>query len=326
VARVLGESRGGAAKVRFVVVVPVVRAAGGLLVRSQPEGKLEVALVHRPAYDDWTFPKGKLLVGEREEHAALREVEEETGMRCRLERALGSTKYRDHRDRPKVVHYWVMRALDGHFEPTKEVDQLQWLTMNRAMDVLTYDHDRGLLKGLADALQFGGSTKARNRHGRATLRGQTTAAIFLVRHAKAENRSEWQDSDDDRPLTKGGRRQADGLVERLAAFSIARAISSASTRCKQTIEPLCAARRLKMETSNSLAEGTDTDEALDFVNACADKPTVLCSHGDVVGDVMTHLVREGIAFESDVRWEKGSTWVLEHDGEQFLYGRYIPPP
>jgi len=175
-------------------------------------------------------------------------------------------------------------------------------------------------------LHSDGMTKARNRQGRATLRGQTVAAIYLVRHATAENRSAWKTHDDERPLSKGGRRQADGLSERLAAFSIARAISSPSARCKQTIEPLCAARRLKMEVSTSLAEGTDTDEVVDFVNACADRPSVLCSHGDAVGDVMTLLPREGLAVESDVRWEKGSTWVLEHDGEQFLYGRYIPPP
>jgi 8-oxo-dGTP diphosphatase len=303
----------------------VIRAAGGVLVRSQPAGGLEVAIVHRPAYDDWTFPKGKLQAGEREEHAALREVEEETGMRCRIERALGTTKYHDHRDRPKVVHYWLMRALDGHFQPTKEVDQLDWLPVNSAVDTLSYDHDRVLLRGL-DELTTAGSTTARSRRGRATLRAKMTGAVYLLRHAKAENRSEWKGDDDLRPLSKRGRRQADELVGRLAAFSIERVISSSSIRCKQTVEPLCQARGLKLETSTSLAEGTDTDEVLDFVATCRDKPTVLCSHGDIVGDVITFLVREGLALESDLRWEKGSTWVLEHDGETFLYGRYLPAP
>ena len=304
---------------------PVVRAAGGVLVRSQSNGKLEVAVVHRPAYDDWTFPKGKLQVGEREEHAALREVEEETGMRCRIERALGTTKYRDHRDRPKVVHYWVMRALDGHFKPTKEVDKLDWLALDHALDMLSYDHDRVLLNGLYDTAAIGVTT-ARNRQGRATLRGKTTGALYLVRHAKAQNRSDWTADDDLRPLNKRGRKQAEELVARLSAFSIERVVSSPTLRCTQTVEPLCKARGLKVETSPSLAEGTDTDEVLDFVNSCASKPTVLCSHGDIVGDVLTFLVRDGLALESELRWEKGSTWVLEHDGETFLYGRFLPAP
>lgn len=309
----------------------VIRAAGGVLERSRPDGTLEIAVVHRPAYDDWTLPKGKLQMGEREEHTALREVEEETGMRCRIERALGTTKYRDHRDRPKVVHYWVMRALDGHFQPTKEVDALEWVTIPAAMDLLSYDHDRALIEALADRsgrlyVDRNGSTKARNRQGRATLRG-TTNSLYLVRHAKAENRADWDGDDDDlRPLSKAGRKQAEELVTRLAAFSIARVISSPPLRCKQTVEPLCQARELKLEVSASLAEGTDTDEVLEFVEACVAKPTVLCSHGDIIGDALTYFVREGLALESELRWGKGSAWVLEHDGETFLYGRYIPAP
>lgn len=325
-AKALGPALRGTKAAESLAINTVVRAAGGVLAREQPGGELEVAVVHRPAYDDWTFPKGKLQVGEREEHAALREVEEETGMRCRIERALGTTKYRDHRDRPKVVHYWVMRALDGHFQPTKEVDKLDWLPVPRALDTLSYDHDRVLLRGLAATTNSDGSTKARSRQGRATLRSQITGAVYLVRHAKAENRHDWKGDDDLRPLTKGGRRQATELVTRLAAFSIARVISSPSGRCKETVEPLCAARGLKLETSTSLAEGTDTDEVLDFVRSLVDRSSVLCTHGDVVGDVISFLVREGLALESDLRWEKGSTWVLEHDADSFLYGRYLPAP
>jgi broad specificity phosphatase PhoE/8-oxo-dGTP pyrophosphatase MutT (NUDIX family) len=302
----------------------VVRAAGGVVVRTKPDGSVEVALVHRPAYDDWTLPKGKLQAGEREEHTALREVEEETGMRCRLERALGSTKYKDHKGRQKVVHYWVMRALDGHFKATKEVDELRWVPLTEAIDSLSYHHDRTLLQEGFEGHAVSASPGSRD--GRVTMRGRTTGAIYLVRHAKAGSRAQWEGPDDLRPLTKGGRRQADALVDRLAAFSIARIVSSPHARCVETVAPLAARRGLTVENIDALVEGSDGDDVLDFLARTAPDPTVVCSHGDVIGDVLTRLVEQGLAVESDLRWEKGSTWVLDFDGESFLYGRYLPPP
>jgi len=302
----------------------VVRAAGGVLVRSRPDGAIEIAIVHRPMYDDWTLPKGKLQAGEREEHCALREVEEETGMRGRLERALGSTKYKDHRGRRKIVHYWVMRALDGHFKPTKEVDEVRWLPLPEAIATLTYHHDRTLLLEGFD--EHSGATAAGGREGQVTMRGRTTGAIYLVRHAKSVNRAEWTGADDERPLTKGGRRQADALGDRLAPFSIARVVSSPHVRCVQTIAPLAKQRGLPLEPSESIVEGSDADDVLDYLAALATQPTVVCSHGDVIGDVLTRLVEQGLAVESDLRWEKGSTWDLDYDGDSFLYGRYLAPP
>ncbi|HLN47462.1 MAG TPA: NUDIX hydrolase [Magnetospirillaceae bacterium] len=304
----------------------VVRAAGGIIVRSKPEGALELVVVHRPSYDDWTFPKGKLQAGEREEHTAIREVEEETGMRCRLERALGSTKYKDHRGRPKVVHYWVMRALAGHFRRSREVDELRWVSVRQASALLTYNHDRALLRGLSNEIDAAAVQAGGERQGRASLRNQMSSTIYLVRHAKALNRSEWTEADEQRPLTKAGRRQADELVQRLSAFSFARVITSPHVRCKETVEPLAKARKLPVETADQLAENTDADDVLGFIKTLGSRPALLCSHGDVIADLMTNLVNDGLATESELRWEKGSTWVLESDGETFLYGRYLPPP
>ena len=102
-------------------------------------------MVHRPKYDDWSFPKGKLDPGETDEDAALREVEEETGFRCLLERELPSTRYHDRFGREKVVRYWLMRPVAGAFRVTKEVDELRWLAPARAREILTYQHDRELL-------------------------------------------------------------------------------------------------------------------------------------------------------------------------------------
>ena len=127
----------------------LVRAAGGLVLRHGPRGVREVALVHRPKYDDWTFPKGKLNPGESFEDAAEREVLEETGLRVRLEdHELPSPRYRDSQGRPKVVRYWVMTPTSGHFEPNREVDELRWVPVESAAEVLTYEHDREVLEAL----------------------------------------------------------------------------------------------------------------------------------------------------------------------------------
>ena len=126
---------------------PEVKASGGLVWRRGDRG-LEVALVHRPKYDDWTFPKGKLDPGEGWEEAALREVQEETGLRCRLGHELPSAAYTDPKGRAKVVRYWLMEPLDGSFSPSNEVDEMCWLPAGEARDVLTYEHDRALLREL----------------------------------------------------------------------------------------------------------------------------------------------------------------------------------
>jgi 8-oxo-dGTP diphosphatase len=124
----------------------IVRAAGGLVRRSGPDGAIEIVLVHRPAYDDWAFPKGKLLRGESEPDAALREVEEETGLRCRLMREIGTTSYRDARGRPKTVRYWEMTAVGGVLAPANEIDNARWVALADASALLTYARDRKLLR------------------------------------------------------------------------------------------------------------------------------------------------------------------------------------
>jgi 8-oxo-dGTP diphosphatase len=148
----------------------VVRAAGGVPLRRSP--RVEVAVVHRPHYDDWSFPKGKCDPGETDEAAALRELEEETGLVGRLGRELSAAHYRDHRGRPKIVRYWCIEVdgaplpasapndpaftpndpaftpNDPAFTPNDEVDELRWLTPAEAAGLLSYDHDRRLLEEL----------------------------------------------------------------------------------------------------------------------------------------------------------------------------------
>jgi 8-oxo-dGTP diphosphatase len=117
-----------------------------------PLRRAQLVLVHRPKYDDWTFPKGKRDGKETDEQTALREVEEETGFPCRLGADLGAVTYRDALGRTKVVRYWVMELAEGedgeHFVPNREVDEIRWCSLREAGRLLTYDHDRALLEQL----------------------------------------------------------------------------------------------------------------------------------------------------------------------------------
>ena len=128
----------------------VVRAAGGLILRGRDRA-VEVVLIHRPAYDDWSFPKGKLHAGESDMQAALREVEEEVGVRGVPGRELGSVSYIDRRGRPKIVRYWEMTIDDDvALRPGNEVDDARWVSTEDASGLLTYDHDRSMLDRISE--------------------------------------------------------------------------------------------------------------------------------------------------------------------------------
>ena len=135
---------------------PLVRAAGGIIVRDGRGAAQEVLLVHRPRYDDWSFPKGKRDGDETDEETALREVLEETGLACTLGRELAPVHYHDNRGRPKVVRYWVMTVLPTppgpEWVPGDEVDELRWCPPADAAKLLSYAHDRELLEQLIASL------------------------------------------------------------------------------------------------------------------------------------------------------------------------------
>ena len=126
----------------------MIEAAGGVVVRESADGAPEVALIHRPRYDDWSLPKGKLDSGESWEDAALREVEEEVGLRCRLGAELPPVSYRDHKGRAKVVRYWLMEpdGSEASFEPNDEVDEMRWIDPATAEALLSYPHDVELVR------------------------------------------------------------------------------------------------------------------------------------------------------------------------------------
>ena len=150
-------------------------------------------------------------------------------------------------------------------------------------------------------------------------------SVYLVRHAKAANRHAWEGPDDLRPLTKAGHRQSDTLVEVLADATIDTILSSPSVRCRETIEPLAHVRRLPIGLHNALEEGAELDDLLKLLRDLGADHAVLCSHGDVVGNLLAHLEGRRVPIDGEARFPKGSTWALEMVHGEVMSAYYIPP-
>jgi 8-oxo-dGTP pyrophosphatase MutT (NUDIX family)/broad specificity phosphatase PhoE len=251
-----------------------VRAAGVVPWRPAADGELEVALVHRPRYDDWSLPKGKLEPGEHPLAAAIREVAEETGLKVHLGRPL-PTQYYEAFGEAKEVRYWAGRAVGGGFVPGDEVDRLEWLSVAEARLRLTRLLDVGVLDAFAAA-------------------PVDTSPMVVLRHAATVKRSRWPGPDFDRPCNKRGLRQARALVPLLAAFGVSRVISSPMRRCVQTLEPYCAAVGIPIEKLAGLAEeagpaeATAARAAVRSLAACGG-PLVVCTHGPVLPPLLDSL-------------------------------------
>lgn len=149
--------------------------------------------------------------------------------------------------------------------------------------------------------------------------------IYVVRHAKAGSRSGWDGPDDQRPLSKPGRRQADALADELAEAEPSRIISSPYVRCRQTVDPLAARLRLPVELSDALAEGAPLSDTRALLSKVGDETAVLATHGDVIGWLLDDLARSGVVLGDD-QLEKGSTWILELEAGVVATAEYRPPP
>lgn len=291
---------------------PQVLAAGAVLWRPDLQtGAPEVAVIHRPRYDDWTLPKGKLDPGETEPVAAVREIFEETGQRAVLGRRLSRVSY-PIPNGTKIVQYWVARALGGEFTPGSEVDDVHWLPVKAAAKRLTYPLDRKMVNRFAK-------------------KPADTETLLIVRHGAAGRKARYKGDDKKRPLDKKGRAQAASLVPLLAAFGGTSVYAADRVRCSQTVEPFAAANGVPITSETTLTEeayAADPDAAHKRVLEIAEiKGTpVICSQGKVIPFVIEWwCARDGVTPDRS-RNRKGSTWVISHVGGEIIAADHLPSP
>src|SRR6478752_5057419 len=268
---------------------PEIVAAGAVVSRKGPD----VLLVHRPKYDDWSFPKGKVDPGEHVTATAVREVAEETGLDIRLGPPLDHQRYAVAAG-SKLVHYWAGRVVGDHdistYRPNDEIDEVAWVPLSKADRVLTYRRDRETLAHF---------TRVRRK----------SSPLIVLRHGKAVARKNWDGADTDRPMTEDGDLQAEQVVPLLAAYGVRRVISSSSRRCWTTVAPYAEVADVDLEETDDLSEWGATDAKVErLVHALlgAAEPTVICSHRPVLP-----MVYDALGLR-DRKLEAGAMLVVHH--------------
>ncbi|MCL0121068.1 NUDIX hydrolase [Corynebacterium pygosceleis] len=291
-------------------------AAGAVLWRGDPAepDSVEVALIHRPRYDDWSLAKGKVDPGESLPQTAAREILEETGHEVRLGKLLGRVTY-PVTDRTKVVYYFTAKVTGGEFTANDEVDEIRWLPFTDARGLLSYDVDRQVLDKAAKRLAVPVGTR-----------------LLLVRHAHAFARRTWSGNDDVRPLDKKGRRQATALTDLLAPYRPDRIYSAKPDRCVATAEPLAARLGLGIESDVLLGDEGWTSAMKEskkkYRGIIADGGTpVVVSQGLTIPDVIAWLSAEGRLPLHEPEAKKASVWVLTFTTDGELTGAdYLASP
>lgn len=254
-----------------------IQAAGAVVLRGAGDD-LEFLAVHRPRYDDWSLPKGKLQAGELPVSCALREVSEETGAAVRLDLPLGATAYKVG-GQPKRVHFWRARV-EAMVAPVggEEVDRTRWIPVGDASDELSYA-DEAALVGVAATTPI-------------------TVPLLITRHAKAMERKRWAHRDAARPLTDRGRHQAREVSRVLTAFGVRRIASSSSNRCVATVLPYATLRHAPIERATILSEERGVSSPADvaaYMEVLARRavdsgvPTVVCGHRPVLPAMLAGL-------------------------------------
>jgi phosphohistidine phosphatase SixA/8-oxo-dGTP pyrophosphatase MutT (NUDIX family) len=282
-------------------------AAGGVVWRLDGPHLL-AAVVHRPRYDDWTLPKGKVELGEPLLLTAIREVAEETGAQVQAGRRLSVVEYPIADGTIKRVSHWAMRYLAGEHVPNDEVDELRWLTVAEATQRLTYPIDRYVLAEFARV-------------------PADTRTVLLIRHAKAGKRSEYRGDDRARPLDKIGRRHAREAAEVLAAFAPQRVLSADLVRCQQTVQPLADRLGLPVQTTPEFSDEfyqREPARSRAALHHWAEQPgvTAICSQGEAIPGLLADLQAPAMPYPA----RKGSLWVLSLLGRRVVSADYYPRP
>ena len=266
---------------------PKIVSAGGVVLREHTDG-LQVLLIHRERYDDWSLPKGKGEADELLPETAVREIQEETGVAARLGLRLPSLRYKVGKQ-PKAVHYWRSAVLSQRpRRPDHEVSAVKWFPIDAALEKATHPDERAVIE--------------------AAVTTPPTNALLIVRHAKAMQRKHWSGDDRKRRLSGRGRDQANRLVDVLAAFGIERLVSSASARCKETLKPYAKTQKIGIETYDQLTEESAAKNPKAVRKLMAellknlDRPTAVCGHRPVLPEMYAGLaVKEKPMVVSEVR-------------------------
>ena len=275
----------------------MIRAAGALLWRETQERAIEIALIHRPRYDDWTLPKGKIEEGETALQCAFRELVEETGIKASFTRQLGSIDYMENGEGKRVIFWAAHCALNAStFIANEEVDQLRWLPSEEAIELSTYQSDREMIANFQS-------------------QEQRTDTLIILRHAKALERGDWDEPDSQRTLNEVGFDQAQLLIKHLEPFAIDEVYTSDYTRCVQTVTPLAHARGLSITAVPSLNEQTfeeDPSRAVAFANALKqdEKNIVICSHNPVIPTMLRGILNTKLKNKDLIKLEPGDAWIV----------------
>lgn len=291
--------------------VRVVPAAGAVLYRMDGDAP-RCAVVHRPRYDDWSLPKGKVDAGESLAVTAVREIAEETGFTAVLQSRIGTTAYPLKENTRKEVTYWSALARGGAFEANSEVDEIRWLSVEEAKRTVTYALDRKVLTRFAEA-------------------PPARSVLLLVRHAKAGSRSEWSGNDALRPLDKTGRAQAEMLVPMLRAFGARRVHSAPRVRCEQTLAPLAEELGVTIAVEPALTDEAYLDDPAAararLIDLAAGKGVAaVSSQGTAIPGMVGDLADLAGLDVGDTSTKKAGAWGLGFDGETLVYADYYQSP
>ena len=276
-------------------------AAGGVVWRETKDQKIELAIIHRPKYDDWTFPKGKLDIGEELISGAYREILEETGLDIELGPFLGAVEYESFEE-AKHVSYWAAEALSSskEFHPNNEADLLEWHEIESARNKLTRDTDKEILEIFIDS-------------------PYQATKLILLRHAKALARSEWQSGDEDRPLDNLGQLQAKRMHAVYQVFGISQIHTSDAVRCYDTVIGLTNALKIEPIITSKLSEYTfekNKDKSLDYASELAEisrstgETILLCSHNPVLPRMLERITKKSSVELPENKLKPGDAWVV----------------
>lgn len=275
-----------------------VLAAGAIVWRRNDSDELEVALIHRPKYDDWSFPKGKLEENEIAITCAFREVMEETGFSIVMGPYIGELNYLTNGIN-KNVQYWSARFISvvGVPQPS-EVDVVNWFSISEAEVKLSHPDDISILKTF---MNF----------------DLDTNVLVLLRHAKALDRNEWIGDDGDRPLIQLGQLQAKLLLSTMQVYGIEEIHSSAAVRCYETVTPIARSLNLNLIFAEDLSEylyAKNPDKPYKYIKELmkVNSNVIACSHNPILPEILNRLIDKTGIESSQTKLEPGDAWVIHH--------------